>query len=93
MRLTKAVDKFLQQKRLQSSSASRKGFGSFHSEDVEVLIRQSEADYHVPEVYDEVLSKSFARNSSIIDSFQFGHTAKNDLFSLGNFQTFLQCYF
>lgn len=55
-----------------------------------MLIRQSEVEYNVPEVYDEVLSKSFARNSSIIDTFKFGHTAKDDLFSLGSFQTFVQ---
>jgi hypothetical protein len=87
MKLTKAVNRFRQQTRFQSSSASRKGFGSFHSEDVEVLIRQSDAEYHFPEVYDEVLSKSSARNSSIVDSFKFGHTAKNDLFELGTLQT------
>lgn len=84
MRLTKAVSRFLQLQRFQSSLANRKGFGSFHSEDVEVLIRQSETEYNVPEVYDEVLSKSLTRNSSIISDFKFGRTAKSNLFALGD---------
>ena len=66
-----------------STSKAREGFGSFHSEDIEVLIRQDESEYTCPAVYDEVLSKLKDSNDAIVKSFEFGRQAKNSLFAIG----------
>ena len=39
----------------------RKGFGSFHSEDVEVLIRQSSSEYELPHIFTEMTQKLIER--------------------------------
>jgi hypothetical protein len=67
----------------QSTTSSRQGFGSFHCEDIETLIRQKDDEYQRPQVYDEVLYQSTKRNAEIIDDFEFGSHAKRDLFALG----------
>ena len=66
-----------------STSAARKGFGSFHSEDIELLIRQRDEQYSRPELYDEILSKLKEKNDAIVSGFEFGREAKNSLFALG----------
>ena len=66
-----------------STSATREGFGSFHSEDIEVLIRQDKSQYSPPAVYDEVQSKMADNNAAMIESFEFGRKAKASLFALG----------
>lgn len=67
----------------QATTSSRQGFGSFHCEDIETLIRQKDDEYQRPEVYDEVLYQSTKRNAEIIGDFGFGSQAKRDLFALG----------
>ena len=66
-----------------SSSASREGFGSFHSQDIEVLIRQSDDSYSHPDVYSEVISKLTDENDAIVERFDFGFEAKKNLFVIG----------
>ena len=66
-----------------TTTPSRKGFGSFHSEDVEVLIRQSAEQYNRPEVYDEILHESAMDRKSINQNFRFGVAAKTGMFALG----------
>ena len=65
------------------TTPSRKGFGSFHSEDVEVLIRQSAEEYVCPEVYDEILDESVKDRNSVNENFRFGDAAKSGMFALG----------
>lgn len=65
------------------SSTSREGFGSFHSEDVEVLIRQNDDIYSHPAVHNEILSKLKHENDAIIENFDFGSQARKSLFTLG----------
>ena len=66
-----------------SSGASREGFGSFHSQDIEVLIRQADDSYSHPEVYSDVISKLTDENDAIVERFDFGFPAKKCLFELG----------
>ena len=66
-----------------ATTSSRQGFGSFHCEDIETLIRQKDEEYQRPEVCDEVLYQSTQRNAEIINDFEFGSHAKKALFALG----------
>ena len=66
-----------------SSSASREGFGSFHSQDIEVLIRQADDSYSHPDVYSEVISKLTDENDAIVERFDFGFQAKKNLYVIG----------
>jgi hypothetical protein len=67
----------------KATTSSRQGFGSFHCEDIETLVRQKDDEYQRPEVYDEVLYQSTKRNAEIIDNCDFGSHAKRVLFALG----------
>lgn len=71
-----------------SSSAARKGFGSFHSEDVEVLIRQGDDVYIPPAIHNEIVLQLKEKNEDIIGSFDFGRRAKKGLFVIGTTQSF-----
>ena len=77
-----ALDSFVVLRSLVTTR-SRKGFGSFHSEDVEVLIRQSAEQYVCPEVYDEILHASAMDRNSTKENFRFGDAAKSGMFALG----------
>ena len=74
----------------QTSSNGRQGFGSFHSEDVEVLIRQSADIYTRPAVYDDLCHHMEERViSSVVRNFEFGTLAKTALFALDDDWTFV----
>ena len=69
---------------------SRQSFGSFHSEDVEVLIRQSAAEYTRPAIYDNFchhLEQHVVPN--IVNNFEFGAHAKINLYALDDQWTFI----
>ena len=73
-----------------SRSNGRQGFGSFHSEDVEVLIRQSSDTYRRPAVYDDLCHHMEERIlASAVNNFQFGAPAKTGLFALDDDWTFI----
>lgn len=67
----------------------REGFGSFHSQDVETLIRQSDSEYKIPvqllEVEDVVRSKSSVSTVPC----DFGPEMKKKLFMLRESDTFI----
>ena len=75
----------------------RAGFGSFHSEDVEQLIRKSKEDYFVPNIYQHITkvdpSGEIVNNENNISSFpftnSFGEEVKNNLFHIGEKWDFL----
>lgn len=69
--------------------SNRQGFGSFHSEDIEILIRKSNDEYSSPSLYnsikfntDEIIKKSLI-------NFEFGQHVKDSLFLLDNEWTFI----
>jgi hypothetical protein len=74
-----------------SSTAVRKGFGSFHSEDVEVLIRQDDDVYTPPSIHSEITLKLKEKNDDIVGNFNFGVKAKRGLFILGTTHSFFNC--
>lgn len=74
---------YVRQQHRHSSSASRKGFGSFHCEDVEVLIRQNDNVYVPPSIHSEIILKLKEKNDDIVGYFNCGRSAKKDLFLLG----------
>lgn len=82
MRISKPSGPVLSQLR-KATISTREGFGSFHCEDVETLIRQKDEEYQQPEVYDEILSISTKRNAEIVRNFEYGTNAKSSLFVLG----------
>jgi isopenicillin-N epimerase len=74
----------------------RKGFGSFHSEDVETLIRQPEKEFQVPKIYEEISKKSEERVKRIlkpysenINEYYGSKEIKEELFLLGKEYTFI----
>jgi hypothetical protein len=82
------------QQHQHSSTAARKGFGSFHSEDVEVLIRQDDDVYTPPSIHSEITLKLKEKNDDIVRNFKFGSKAKRDLFVLGTaHSSFNSCNF
>lgn len=81
----------VRQQHRHSSSAARKGFGSFHSEDVEVLIRQGDDVYIPPSIHNEIIFQLKEKNDNIIGSFDFGRRAKKGLFVIGTTQSFFCC--
>ena len=84
MRKSKLCTHISSQIRQETTSASaRQGFGSFHCEDVETLIRLKDEEYKRPEVYDEILSHAMKRSAEIVNNFEYGTTAKIALFALG----------
>ena len=87
MRLSTSKFRFSAVQWRHSTSAAREGFGSFHSEDIEVLIRQEDGKYSPPAVYDEITSKLTDNNDAIVKSFKFGRQAKNGLFALGMYHS------
>ena len=64
--------------------STRKGFGSFHSEDVEVLVRQSDTDYQIPDIIHEFNDKITTQ----FESFSSDQPIK-DLFPIDKSWTFL----
>ena len=44
--------------RSYSKHIKREGFGSFHSGDIEVLVRQSPDEYAIPEIYESICAKT-----------------------------------
>lgn len=80
------------------SKSERQGFGSFHSEDIEVLIRQNDDEYKVPEVY-QMMSEQSAKR--LVSSLQldplcgdkyldfFGRRARKQLFVIYDDWTFI----
>jgi hypothetical protein len=75
------------------SHQRRKGFGSFHSDDVEELIRLPEADYVAPDIYDRTRSELRQRNvmpqSYGNGGLSFGISAKLRHFVLDDSWTFI----
>lgn len=41
-----------------SSRKQREGFGSFHSPDVEILVRQSAEEFVLPVIYEEIIKEN-----------------------------------
>jgi hypothetical protein len=73
-----------------ATAARREGFGSFHSEDVETLIRRPASEYVRPQVYDDLCRHVEARGAaSAVDAFDFGLPAKAALFALDDDWTFV----
>ena len=73
-----------------AGSSTRQGFGSFHSDDVEVLIRQSAAEYTRPAIYDNFCQHMEERVvSDIVNNFEFGERAKTKLYALDDQWTFI----
>lgn len=64
---------------------SRDGFGSFHSGDVEDLIRASDDHYQVPEIYNTISSTPLFGNRDIV----FGKNCMNKIFLLDSSWCFI----
>lgn len=75
-------------RRCFSSLKHRTGFGSFHSEDVELLIRQQDSAYCKPRVFDTV-EANFSDSLKALDSCVFGTDIRSRLFNLSPDWTFL----
>jgi len=56
----------------------RSGFGSFHSEDVEALIRQTNAEYRPPAIYSQIADATHTQTKTL----HYGRDAKTALFGL-----------
>jgi isopenicillin-N epimerase len=65
-----------------------KGFGSFHSEDIEDLIRLSEADYKIPEIWTQRIRAREISNDGC-NIVEFGHKFKQRFYHLDERWTFL----
>lgn len=76
-----------------NTNKAREGFGSFHSDDVEVLIRQTSNEYCVPKLFDEIRKhttdttdkKQFNKQEEL----QFGCNVKKSLFAIDKNWTFI----
>lgn len=68
----------------------RKSFGSFHSEDIEVLIRQSPNEFKVPDIYHEIHGRTVGNliTQSKNSPFSFGSDARR-LYQFDNEWTFI----
>lgn len=66
--------------------SKRQGFGSFHSEDIETLIRQPASEYGVPSIWVDMHVRGF---SHIDPSIPFGRRFKEKFFALDPSWTFL----
>jgi hypothetical protein len=72
-----------------SQQIERHGFGSFHSDDVEVLVRQSSSQYIRPIVFGEIEEDLFRFQKRNQTKLKFGHGIKNKLFSIRSEWCFL----
>jgi hypothetical protein len=67
----------------------RQGFGSFHSEDIEILIRKSNDEYSPPSLYNSIALNTDESIKKSLINFSFGQHAKDSLFLLDNDWTFI----
>lgn len=58
-----------------STINERKGFGSFHSDDIEELIRQDDSTYKVPDLYIHVSNQTSKKLTDNISSISHSHTS------------------
>jgi isopenicillin-N epimerase len=74
------------------SKNERQGFGSFHSEDIEELIRQDACTYKSPAHYDDIrqaTSDNILRIQDSTNNFQFGHQLAQKLYLIDPNFTFI----
>ena len=77
-------------RRLSSGAQSREGFGSFHSEDIERLLRQTTAEYRPPAIHDVLCSGVLTPHVvAQLRGAEYGHACKKLLFHLDPSWTFL----
>ena len=71
--------------------SERQGFGSFHSEDIEILVRKDFASYQLPEIYESIQTASDNVINSVVrtGNFQVGKSSMTTLYSLDPSWTFI----
>ena len=72
--------------RRSHSTSKRQGFGSFHSEDIEVLVRQVDHEYQVPPLWADMNKRVFG---GLDYDIRFGREFKEKFFLLDSSWTFL----
>lgn len=83
------LGKQINNKQQQSLSTLRKSFGSFHSDDIEEIIRQSEESFQVPNEYQEIFYKTNLFVEINYKNWEFGNSLKETLFPVSKSWTFL----
>jgi len=72
-------------------ASERQGFGSFHCEDIDTLVRQVDSLYFPPPIYEKVWNSTNKHIMKYLErsDFTFGPTLKSTLFSLEKEWTFI----
>ena len=72
--------------RRKFQTKAREGFGSFHSEDIDLLIRKQPSEYQQPELYDIIKTPYYTDK---LLEFKYGFNSKKSLYQLNEKCTFL----
>lgn len=90
MRLIKNHWKFIG-RQFSVAKAERQGFGSFHSEDIETLIRKDTESYQSPEIYESIQQSTDIFINTLLSNgkFELGKPLMSSLYSLDPSWTFI----